>query len=913
MGIRHVRDKKRSGREKRVLKSELLEKRLLLAGEVCVYVDPIEETPQQMRLARVPLEQTDVYGPVHPVGWTGKSETWNRLVASRDDSSTSKVIADEEDWGGGLFVGNGTAGYESADIPKSFHFERSGFGRLDTSEAAKEKEAAAIVGDINLKDLGADQIQRYNSSNTAPNLRVTSIALRDGDGTRVNSIPVGQLVAIQVNFTTEGIPDGSSFDITFSMDGVDVAAEDITWATGTGSWFAWWSGWYASPGNHTFSARLDSGNSVFETDEADNFISSTFSPYVPTDLPQPLLFPSGGVRNRDFAIGNYADVDPRSEMRADFAGGIFQYDGHNAWDFSPPNFLSQDKGLPIVAAADGVVTDAVDGFFDRKTSFENTPANYVIIDHGNNWNTIYWHLARDSVAVEVGQSVKAGDVIGDMGSSGISTNTHLHYTLRRFNFPIEAMYDTATYYHPDADVAYQPTTEIGGIEGNISNDPSPASTDWRESFPTRRVFGTSDLSERVVLNFRLSHMNVGDSYQVRFVRPDSSLAWSRTYNASQQFRRPGWYWFVGSSIWGSQLGTWEAQVVVDGRTVISEEFEVVSGVAPGQIRVYDASLQNVNPGRTTPFDFTSGSSQTFRIENHGDASLTLGQPEFPMGFSVANFPTSVPPGSFRTFQVQHIGGLNSTALGAIRFTTSDPDLPEFWFNLEGSFSGSVPPSVDRFELNGSALAYQLGSAAKPIEDDVRFVPSITLATVQSLTFQWQGGRQAGDKLTIADRDGISVDGTTISYDGIDFGTIIHDGVAPNPLVVDFTSTGVPQDVLVEALVAAIDFESSSPVPGPRFLSAYTTDTGGLNSTQAYKSVRAHNAIYDLATIDGISFGESEAQRSRIEAIEIEFDDVVMVDPAAFTIVKLGSGGGTVEFELTMEEVLEKTVATLQLS
>ncbi|MEM6470808.1 MAG: dockerin type I domain-containing protein, partial [Planctomycetota bacterium] len=112
---------------------------------------------------------------------------------------------------------------------------------------------------------------------------------------------------------------------------------------------------------------------------------------------------------------------------------------------------------------------------------------------------------------------------------------------------------------------------------------------------------------------------------------------------------------------------------------------------------------------------------------------------------------------------------------------------------------------------------------------------------------------------------------------------------------------------------AIDFESSSPVPGPRFLSAYTTDTGGLDSTQAYKSVRAHNAIYDLATIDGIGFGELEAQRSRIEAIEIEFDDVVTVDPAAFTIVKLGSGGGTVEFELTTEEVLEKTVATLQLS
>ena len=77
----------------------------------------------------------------------------------------------------------------------------------------------------------------------------------------------------------------------------------------------------------------------------------------------------------------------------------------------------------IVAFADGKVTDVLN------TCSGKTPAtgNYVVIDHGNNVKSVYYHMAKGSVKVKAGQAVKAGDVLGYMGTTGDSTGNHLHF------------------------------------------------------------------------------------------------------------------------------------------------------------------------------------------------------------------------------------------------------------------------------------------------------------------------------------------------------------------------------------------------------------------------------------------------------------------------------------------------------
>ena len=78
------------------------------------------------------------------------------------------------------------------------------------------------------------------------------------------------------------------------------------------------------------------------------------------------------------------------------------------------------RGTPIVATADGKVIRA-----SRKGGYGKT----IILRHGQNYRTLYAHLSRYAKGVRKGKWVKKGQVIGYVGSTGLSTGPHLHYEI----------------------------------------------------------------------------------------------------------------------------------------------------------------------------------------------------------------------------------------------------------------------------------------------------------------------------------------------------------------------------------------------------------------------------------------------------------------------------------------------------
>lgn len=76
-------------------------------------------------------------------------------------------------------------------------------------------------------------------------------------------------------------------------------------------------------------------------------------------------------------------------------------------------------GTPVYAVADGVVKVAK----DNPTGY----GNYIVLDHGK-WGSLYGHLSKFNI--RAGQTVKAGDIIGYSGNTGISTGPHLHFEIR---------------------------------------------------------------------------------------------------------------------------------------------------------------------------------------------------------------------------------------------------------------------------------------------------------------------------------------------------------------------------------------------------------------------------------------------------------------------------------------------------
>lgn len=121
------------------------------------------------------------------------------------------------------------------------------------------------------------------------------------------------------------------------------------------------------------------------------------------------------------------------------------YDEHHGTDYIlDGGFRAMDAGsVEVVAAFDGVVVEAVDGQYDRchgeisGVSCDGHPlvANAVVIEHEDGLRSRYWHLKNGSVAVEVGQVVLCGDVLGRIGSSGISSMPHLHFGVERDGDP----------------------------------------------------------------------------------------------------------------------------------------------------------------------------------------------------------------------------------------------------------------------------------------------------------------------------------------------------------------------------------------------------------------------------------------------------------------------------------------------
>ncbi len=97
---------------------------------------------------------------------------------------------------------------------------------------------------------------------------------------------------------------------------------------------------------------------------------------------------------------------------------------HYGLDFAAP------QGTPIYATADGTVTIA--------GNTGNGYGNYVVINHGYGYETLYGHMVR--VKARNGQQVKRGEVIGWVGSTGKSTGPHCHYEVHKNDQKIDPIY-----------------------------------------------------------------------------------------------------------------------------------------------------------------------------------------------------------------------------------------------------------------------------------------------------------------------------------------------------------------------------------------------------------------------------------------------------------------------------------------
>ena len=150
----------------------------------------------------------------------------------------------------------------------------------------------------------------------------------------------------------------------------------------------------AATGDREFSELFASWKSMDATGVVSTTPTQTHRVSVPSGMPV------GGVTlTSDYGLRNHPILGGRRN--------------HKGVDLAGPT------GTPVYATADGYVSKA-----ERFGSY----GNYIQIEHGGELQTRYAHLS--GYAIAAGQTVKKGQLIGYVGTTGRSTGPHLHYEVR---------------------------------------------------------------------------------------------------------------------------------------------------------------------------------------------------------------------------------------------------------------------------------------------------------------------------------------------------------------------------------------------------------------------------------------------------------------------------------------------------
>ncbi|MCE3232608.1 MAG: hypothetical protein K0R98_865 [Rickettsiaceae bacterium] len=139
----------------------------------------------------------------------------------------------------------------------------------------------------------------------------------------------------------------------------------------------------------------------------------------------------------DCLIESYFDHDAKVDDFSDHTCGKLSADGHASTDFKLMNYEQMEDGVNVVAGDSGIVKQVRDGMVDVNVDLIGEEAirgrecgNGVVIEHKRGYETQYCHLKQGSIVVKKDEKVEKGQMIGQVGLSGLTAFPSLEFTVR---------------------------------------------------------------------------------------------------------------------------------------------------------------------------------------------------------------------------------------------------------------------------------------------------------------------------------------------------------------------------------------------------------------------------------------------------------------------------------------------------
>ena len=291
------------------------------------------------------------------------------------------------------------------------------------------------------------------------------------------------------------------------------------------------------------------------------------TPAVPPVLSWPLQ-PSCEVYSPGYYVmSNQVDLDPGSGV-LDYSGRTRTYNGHGGIDIRlwPYYWTMMDEDLvEVIASADGIIVNKVDGNFDRRCSCAGS-SNRIDILHPGGYSTYYLHLKSGSLTSKgIGDPVSKGEFLGTVGSSGCSSNPHLHFhvvdengsNVEPYAGPSNpsvpnSLWDVQKPYYESSIV------RLMTHSGPTSLNNCPTSTDT----PNEQNHFNPGSTVRFGSYYMSPQVGQSASYSVRDPNGVLRYSWSRSFNTN--FARSANYFDLATLPTSAALGTWELRVNFTG-------------------------------------------------------------------------------------------------------------------------------------------------------------------------------------------------------------------------------------------------------------------------------------------------------------------------------------------------------------
>lgn len=274
---------------------------------------------------------------------------------------------------------------------------------------------------------------------------------------------------------------------------------------------------------------------------------------------QNFILPVEGKLQKDIFIVNYVDWDTAGIK--DAWCNHKTYDGHQGTDFVIRNFAQMDSGVSVLAAGPGIVTYVVDTFFDRnKTAVNGGFGNFVCIKHPSKYYTYYAHLKKNSALVKPGDTVVAGTKLGFVGSSGYSSDPHLH-----FEVWYDSLYNVDPFQGPcgNASTLWKdsiPYIHSFGVIDHALTNFNPTLDTLKERLPSKKYFTTTD--QFITYWLQCYGVYPGDVSTIRWYNPSQILWYEYQFTHPEEW----WYYYMWTYIDVPPLaeaGQWEVTYSVN--------------------------------------------------------------------------------------------------------------------------------------------------------------------------------------------------------------------------------------------------------------------------------------------------------------------------------------------------------------